>query len=54
MVAGHDQCPGLTNLCAPQEWPEIARDADGEFIADFDRQASATNSVYILGLSPPT
>jgi len=29
------------------------RDTDWEFSADFERQASATNSVSFLGLSPP-
>jgi len=28
-------------------------DTDREFSANFDRQASATNSVSFLGLSPP-
>ena len=34
----------------PKETPF---DTDREFSADLDRQASATNSVSFLGLSPP-
>jgi len=31
----------------------LGRDTDREFSANFDRQASATDSVLFLGLSPP-
>jgi len=37
-----------------QPWPRLScSDTDWEFSADFDRQASATNSASFLGLCPP-
>ena len=48
-----DQTISISQDIEHGEFIDVAHDTDREFSANFDRQASATDSVLFLGLSPP-